>query len=68
MSDPQRRTAPNPIQVQKFLGGLDYPVGKQEIVEQAQRSGADQHVVQALQEIPERQYDSPVAVSREVAK
>lgn len=62
------RAVPNPVQVQKFLGGLDYPVGKQELVEQARKKGADANVMDALERIPDRQYESPVAVSAEIGK
>jgi hypothetical protein len=54
--------------VQKFLGGLDYPVGKSELIDKAEQSGADKQTLQALQQIPERQYESPISVSREVSK
>lgn len=66
--DDAERTVPNPVQVQKFLGGLDYPVGKKDIVERARSEGADENVMNALERIPDREYDSPTAVSREVGK
>ena len=59
---------PNPVQVQKFPGGLDDPVGKQEILDEARREGADRLVMETLEQLPAQQYDSPVAVSREVGK
>lgn len=62
------REIPNPVQVQKFLGGLDYPVGKQDILDKAKEQGADDKVMKALEQIPDREYASPVAVSREVGK
>jgi hypothetical protein len=58
---------PNPIQVQKFLGGIDYPASKDEIVSRAQESGADDNVLDALRGIPDRDYDGPTAVSEAVA-
>lgn len=60
--------APNAIHVQKFLGGLDYPVDKQALLNQAKKKGADKETLDALQKLPDREYDSPVAVSREVSK
>jgi len=42
----------NPIQVQKFLGGLDYPTDKNSIVERARQRGADNDVIQTLQSLP----------------
>ncbi len=53
----------NPIQVQKFLGGVDYPAGKADLIRIAEQEGADEHVRATLARLPERQYDSPVAVS-----
>lgn len=64
----QRQGAPNPIQVQKFLGGLDYPVNKQDIIAKAKQEGADRNVLDALERIPEQEYASPIAISREVGK
>lgn len=62
------RSTPNPVQIQKFLGGLDYPVGKQDVLAKAREKGADEKVLKALESIPDRQYDSPVSISREVGK
>lgn len=59
---------PNPIQVQKFLGGLDYPVDKSTIVERARTSGADEPVLDVLQDIADREYETPTEVSEELAR
>lgn len=58
---------PNPIQVQKFLGGIDYPATRDELVAKAKDSGADADVVKALEGLPERDYDSPTAVSSAIS-
>ncbi|HLO63576.1 MAG TPA: DUF2795 domain-containing protein [Azonexus sp.] len=65
---PSKHEAPNPIQVQKYLGGLDYPAKKQDIVQKARQKGADHDILQILQKIPDQEYASPVALSREVSK
>jgi hypothetical protein len=62
------REAPNPIQIQKFLGGLDYPVSKQDLIGKAKEAGAEDNVLEALERIPDQDYESPVAVSREVGR
>ncbi len=64
----QHQQGPNPVQVQKFLGGLDYPAGKQDILQKAKQEGADENVMEVLEKIPDQDYASPVAVSREVGK
>jgi hypothetical protein len=66
--DDSERQVPNPVQIQKFLGGLDYPVEKEEILEKARSEGADDRVMEALERIPDRTYESPVSISREVGK
>ena len=58
----------NPIQAQKFLGGLDYPASKQEVVDHARRRDADEDVLSALEQIADREYDGPNAVSEELGK
>ncbi|OKK03561.1 hypothetical protein AMK26_18995 [Streptomyces sp. CB03234] len=60
--------AVNPIEMQKALGGVEYPASKKEIVDQAQKHKADKKVMEALKSLPEKQYDSPAAVNKEVGK
>ena len=57
---------PNPIQVQKFLGGIDYPASKQDIVSSAKDSGADDTVLGALNGLPDKTYDAPTDVSKAI--
>ena len=59
--------APNPIQVQKYLSGIDYPASKDDIVSTAEREGADGEVLDALKNIPDGDYDAPTAVSKAVS-
>ena len=54
---------PNPIDVQKHLGGLDYPASKDDIVRKARDSGADDDLVQALEGLPDQSHDAPTDVS-----
>lgn len=58
---------PNPIQIQKFLGGVDYPASREALLSKAKDSGADSNVIQALEAIPDREYDSPTVVSSAVS-
>jgi hypothetical protein len=44
----------NPIQAQKFLGGIDYPASRDEIVRRAEQNGADENVLDVLRRIPDR--------------
>jgi hypothetical protein len=59
---------PNPIQMQKFLGGVDYPASKDDLVQHAEGKGADDAVLDGLRKIPDREYDGPNAVSQEFSR
>lgn len=56
----------SPVSVQKFLGGMDYPASKQEICNHARQHDADQQVMDFLEQIPDRQYDGPNGISKEL--
>ena len=52
----------NPIEVQKHLGGIDYPATKDEIVSTAESNGAPQEIIDALQALDRAEFDGPNAV------
>jgi hypothetical protein len=58
---------PNPIEIQKYLSGVDYPVTKQKLLDKARENGAGDDVLAALERLPERDYNGPNAVSAEVS-
>ena len=58
----------NPVQVQKFLGGIDYPCSKQDLVDTAKDQGADERVMNVLKKLPDRKYDAPTDVTKEIGK
>ena len=58
----------NPVQVQKFLGGLDYPASKEDLIKHAQQKGADEHVRSTLERLPDRNYEAPPDVSKAIGE
>ncbi|HEY7418055.1 MAG TPA: DUF2795 domain-containing protein, partial [Ktedonobacteraceae bacterium] len=58
----------SPIQVEKYLKGLDYPVSKAELVKYAQQHGADESIMAALQKLPNKTFDSPTMVSKAISE
>lgn len=62
------RSRPNPIQVQKFLKGLTYPVQKKDILQKAKTNGADQLLLDQLQHLPEQMYERPTDVTKAIGK
>ncbi|MBD2194606.1 MULTISPECIES: DUF2795 domain-containing protein [Calothrix] len=54
----------NPISVQKYLKGIDYPATTEELIQHAQEQGADEDVLSILEELPEdEEFDSPTDLS-----
>lgn len=58
---------PTPIELQKYLGGVDYPASKDDLVRIARDNGAPDDVVSALKSSREDSFDSPTAVSSALA-
>jgi hypothetical protein len=58
----------NPIQVQKYLSGMDYPADKDEIIDHAKDQGADNDVAQILQQLPERDYKTAADISKAIGQ
>ncbi len=58
----------NPIQLEKFLKGLDYPISKADLVKYAEQHGTDDNARAALQQLPDRTYDGPTGVSKAIGQ
>lgn len=58
----------NPIQVQKYLSGMDYPAKKQDILNKAKQEGADESIMGELEKLPDQDYRSPNDVSQALGK
>jgi Protein of unknown function (DUF2795) len=56
------------IEVQKALGGISYPATRDQLVEHARGKNASKDILDALQSLPDREYDGPNEVSKAVAK
>ena len=54
----------NPIQVAKFLKGVDYPASKADLIKRAEQNGADEQVRAALEQLPDQKFGSPAEVSK----
>lgn len=64
----EKRSIPLALRVQKYLGGQRYPARKSELLARARECGADEQVKRALLEVPDRVYESPVALSCEIGR
>lgn len=54
----------NPISVQKYLKGVDYPATTEELIQYAEEQGADEEVLSMLEQLPEdEEFESPTDLS-----
>ena len=58
----------NPIQVQKLLAGMKNPANKADIVTHAKSSGADDNIMDTLQQLPDESFETPADVSKAIGK
>jgi hypothetical protein len=64
MANEQSR--PNPTQIQKFLGGMDYPADKNQVIEHAKGQNAPEDIIRMLQGLAERKYEGPTGIIDEL--
>jgi uncharacterized protein DUF2795 len=57
---------PNPIQLQRYLSGVDYPAKRDDLVRAAEKNGADSDTLDVVRRLPDRTYDGPSGVSKEI--
>ena len=58
----------NPIQVQKFLKGIDYPADKETVLSTARENGADENVMDTLSHMSWERFNSPNDVSEAIGE
>lgn len=58
----------NPVQIQKFLKGVDYPASKAALTENAKKMGADENVCSSLEQLPEEDFQTPADVSQAIGQ
>ncbi|HEX5566065.1 MAG TPA: DUF2795 domain-containing protein [Streptomyces sp.] len=56
----------NPIELQKALGGMDYPTDRESLVRHARDKGAGEDVVKQLSELKKDRFEGPDDVSKAV--
>lgn len=55
----------SPVEVQKALKDIDYPVKKQGLIEHAKKHKASSEVIEVLEDLPDKEYTNAVDVSKE---
>ena len=62
------RAKATPVEVQAFLEGVGYPVGKRQLVREAETKGAGREVRATLKRLPDKRFGSPTEVSKAIGK
>ena len=57
-----------PMDAQKVLKNIDFPVKRNDIIEQARKSGAIPDILRGLGMLPDREYNSAEDVAEELHK
>lgn len=55
--------AGNPIEVERYLRGVEYPATKDELISTADDNDAPDEVIEALQTVAEEQFEGPDEVN-----
>ena len=56
----------NPIELQRYLKGAEYPASKQDLIALAEQNGAPMEILEALQAADGEQFDGPDAVQEAI--
>jgi hypothetical protein len=67
-SSPAGAGKANPVEVQKFLAAVDYPVRKRELIATAERQNAPAEVRATLERIRDEKFDDPADVSEAIGR
>ena len=62
------RVEASPIDVQRFLEDVNYPVRRSTLVDHAGRRGANEDVRATLERLPDEQFESPTEVSEAIGR
>ncbi len=58
----------SPAIVEKYLAGMHYPAEKQSLINNAQNKDAPNDVMNLINKLPERTYNSPIDITKEIGK
>jgi hypothetical protein len=54
--------------VEKYLAGMHYPAGKNKLVDNAQNNDAPEDVMNLINKLPSKTYNSPIDITKEIGK
>ncbi len=64
----QTQSKASPPAIQKALKGMNYPAGKDKLIQHAREHGAGGDVLSVLERLPEERWNSPANLMKAVGK
>ncbi|MFP4072185.1 MAG: DUF2795 domain-containing protein [Desulfovibrionales bacterium] len=61
---PRGKKTHSPADIAGSLKGIDFPAGKQDLIEQARHNHADQEVIDELERFPDQEYGNMADVMK----
>jgi Protein of unknown function (DUF2795) len=62
-------TATNPVSVQNYLKGMDYPANKEDLIDYVQEQGVEDDVLEILEQLPDdEEYNSATEVNQAIGE
>ena len=58
----------SPAIVEKYLAGMHYPAEKKKLVDNAENKDAPDDVMNVINKLPEKTYNSPIDITKELGK
>ncbi|OGV41838.1 MAG: hypothetical protein A2X46_13750 [Lentisphaerae bacterium GWF2_57_35] len=67
MARPKKEKS-GPITVEKYLKGMDYPAGKEDLIEHAEDLEAPDEVISILNQLPDESYETAADVTKAIGE
>ncbi len=58
----------SPAVVEKSIKGIKFPASKQDLIQQAEDNDANQDILNILNNVPDKQFNSPIDISIAIGK
>lgn len=58
----------SPVEVEKYLKGVDYPAKKQDLMKRAEANNAPREIVEVLKKVPEETFQKPTDVTKAISQ
>ena len=68
MSQQSPSSSMSPIDVEKYLRGVDYPANKTDLVKKAQQNQAPDDIIRTLQQLPSSSFNRPTDIMKAMKK